>query len=263
MVRGRWNFKLIKRCPFIIPWLTMGEVKFQGVLTQVQMKPQLHQTPVIKLKKVRAQTRLSLWPHVIQSTGPAPSFVFIFFLPSWDSFSTHIPLWTRASLIHFSGTPVRPRGPVFSIVWTGEPSSLVPALRALTWMIKGPFSGTVTATVILTLLLVMGETWLSSVAPERPSILLGGAWSPVSWVTGKMSGGGWPVPLVLAREGRASSTWGSRSWTARGWVMLATGRPIWPGWTGPPLVIVWIHLRWICMKGIVTWGSGVIETWLP
>lgn len=144
----------------------------------------------------------------------------IIILPSWDCCFTLVPLWHWASPMHLSGAPLWTRGPVFSIVWMRERSSLVPALHAMTWVLMGPFSGTVIPTRVSTPLLLMQKTWLPFMAPERPPAGWWRAWPPVGWVAAKMSWGGWPVSWVVAMERRAPLTLGSLCRTARGWLML-------------------------------------------
>lgn len=180
-------------------------------------------------------------------------------LPSWDCCFTPVPLWTRASAMHLSGAPLWPRGPVFSIVWMREGSSLVPALHAMTWVLIGPFSGTVIPTGVPIPLLLMGRTWLPFGAPKRPLVGLCVARPPINWVVTKMSRGGWPVPWGVAMEWRPSLAWGSMCRTARGWLMMTMGGAVWPRWRGPPLAVVWFHFGMVRWKGILFWGTPVIK----
>lgn len=165
--------------------------------------------------------------------------------------------------MHLSGAPLWPRGPVFSIVWMRERSSLVPTLHAMTRVLIGPFSRTVIPTRVSTALLLMLKTWLPFGASERSLVAWRRGWPPVSWVVAKMSRGGWAVIWGVTMERRAPLTWGSLYRTARGWLMLDMGGAVWPIWRRPPLAMVWFHFGRVWSKGILILGPPVIETWLP
>lgn len=184
-------------------------------------------------------------------------------LPSWDCCFTPVPLWTGASPMHLSGAPLWTRGPVLSIVWMRERSSLVPALHAMTWVLIGPFSGTVISTRVSAPLLLMLKTWLPFVAPERPLVSWCRSWPPVSWVAAKVSRGGWPVTWGVAMERWAPLTRGCLCRTARGWLMLDMGGAVLPRWRRPPLAMVWFNFGRVWLKGILIRGPPVVETWLP
>lgn len=185
-------------------------------------------------------------------------------LPSWDCCFTPVPLWHWASPMHLSGAPLWPRGPVLSIVWMRECSSLIPALRAMTCVLFRPFSGTVISTGVSTPLFLMQKTWLPFMAPERPPASWCRSWPPISRVATKMSWGRWPVIWGVAMERRAPLTRGSLCRTARGWLMLdMRWGAVWPRWRRPPLAMVWFHFGRVRLKGILTRGPPVIETRFP
>lgn len=193
-------------------------------------------------------------------TGPALS-LFFNNLPSWDCGFTPVPLWHWASPMHLSWASLW--GPMFSIVWMRECSTLVPTLHAMTRVLMGPFSGTVIPTWVSVPLLLMQKTWLPFMTPKGAPGGRCRARPPISWVVAKMSWGGWPVTWGVAVERWTPLTRGSLCRTARGWLMLDMGGPVRPWWRGPPLAMVWFHFGGVRLKRILMWGPPVIETWLP